>query len=40
MTAIIYQSTIDKKRKKCGITIETTDKKRLERISSNLQFIA
>jgi len=27
MTAIIHQSTIEKKRKKCGILIETVDGK-------------
>jgi hypothetical protein len=39
MTVIIQQATIDKKRKKCLITIECLDIKHLETFSSSLHFI-
>lgn len=40
MTGIILQVIIDKKRKKCRITIEMTDGFPLKTFSSHLQFIA
>ncbi|MGY2438251.1 hypothetical protein ACW9HX_00810 [Pseudomonas sp. SDO52101_S400] len=40
MAGIIYQPTIDKKRKKCCIPIESIDMKKLEALSRSLQFIA
>jgi len=40
MTGIIHQPTIEKKRKKCGILIESVDGKLARTISPNFQFIA
>jgi hypothetical protein len=40
MTGIILQVIIDKKRKKCRITIEMADGSPLKTFSSHLQFIA
>ncbi len=40
MTGIILQVIIDKKRKKCRITIEMADGLPLKTFSSHLQFIA
>jgi hypothetical protein len=40
MTVIIQQATIDKKRKKCLITIERLDMKTARTFSSSLHFIA
>ncbi|WP_158275032.1 hypothetical protein [Pseudomonas sp. HMWF021] len=40
MTGMIHQPTIEKKRKKCGIVIESVDRKRLEIFLPDFQFIA